>query len=114
LLHSGSLPAGASLGQIWFTIPDLATTARVGNRANYLPTLRVDHVKINGTLSDGSLKVSSGIKGMPLRFDAPYTEAQFVDFCRSYPTLAGSTGRPVTGEGSILDDERQSVQVFRA
>jgi len=48
-----------------------------------------------------------------LRFDAPYTEADFVDFCSSYPTLAGSTGRPATGQDSILDEERQSVRVFR-
>jgi hypothetical protein len=114
LLHSGSLPAGASLGQIWFTIPELATTPRVGNRADYLPTLRLDHLKIKDASVDGRPEVSSGIGGMPLRFDAPYTEEEFVDFCSSYPTLAGFTGRPVTGQGSILDEERQSVKVFRA
>jgi hypothetical protein len=113
LLHSGSLPAGAPLGQIWLTIPDLATTPLVSNRPNYLPTLRLDDPKINSKSVGGDTEVSSAITGMPLRFDAPYTEADFVDFCSSYPTLAGSTGRPATGQDSILDEERQSVRVFR-
>jgi hypothetical protein len=104
LLHSGSLPHGASLGQIWLTIPDLATTPLVGNRANFLPTLRLAHLS-----EDGRPKFSSWIEGMPWRFREPYTEDQFLDFCNSYPTLAGSTGQPDTSQ--LLDQERQSVQV---
>jgi hypothetical protein len=114
LLHSGSLPAGASLGQIWFTIPDLATTRRVvGDGAEYLPTLRLDHLSIDGH-SVGGTEVGSCIRGMPLRFDPPYTETEFVDFCSSYPTLTGFAGRPATNQRPLLDEERQSVAVPRA
>ena len=48
------------------------------------------------------------------RFGEPYTEAEFVTFCSSYPILAGSTGRPVTSQPPLLEEERQSVQVRRA
>jgi hypothetical protein len=109
LLHSGSLPAGASLGQIWSTIPELATTPLVDKAANYLPTLRLAHLS-----EDGRPEFSSWIEGMPWRFGEPYTEAQFVDFCSSYPTLAGSIGRPVPNQPPLLDEERHSVQVRRA
>jgi hypothetical protein len=109
LLHSGSLPAGALLGQIWLTIPDLATTPQLGNGANYLPTLRLAHLS-----EDGRPEFSSWIEGMPWRFAEPYTEAEFVEFCTSYPTLAGSIGQPVTSQPALLDEERQSVRVRRA
>ena len=108
LLHSGSLPAGASLGQIWLTIPDLANPL-LGNVSNYLPTLRLAHLS-----EDGRPEFSSWIEGMPWRFAEPYTEAEFVEFCSSYPTLAGSVGRPVASQPPLLDEERQSVQVHRA
>jgi hypothetical protein len=108
LLHSGSLPAGASLGQIWLTIPDL-TNPLLGNVANYLPTLRLAHLS-----EDGRPEFSSWIEGMPGRFAEPYTEAEFVEFCSSYPTLKGSIGRPVSSQPPLLDEERQSVQVRRA
>jgi YaaC-like Protein len=108
LLHSGSLPAGVSLGQIWLTIPDLANPL-LGKVANYLPTLRLAHLS-----EDGRPEFSSWIEGMPWRFAGPYTEAEFVEFCNSYPTLAGSVGRPVTSQPPLLDEERQSVQVRRA
>lgn len=51
---------------------------------------------------------------MPWRFAEPYTEDEFVEFCSSYPTLAGSVGRPVASQPPLLDEERQSVQVRRA
>jgi hypothetical protein len=109
LLHSGSLPTGASLGQTWLTIPDLPTTPPpVGNGANYLPTLRLAHLS-----EDGRPEFSSWIEGMPRRFAEPYTEDEFVEFCSSYPTLAGSVGRPVASQPPLLDEERQSVQVRR-
>jgi hypothetical protein len=106
MLNSGSLPTGASLGQIWLTIPDLAIPL-VGSGATYLPTLRLDHLSV-----DGHPAVSSWIRGLPPRFGAPYTEAEFIDFCSSYPTLAGSTGRAVSDQQPLPDG--RSVKVRRA
>jgi YaaC-like Protein len=63
---------------------------------------------------DGWPEVSSWIQRMPWRFRGPYTEVEFVDFCRAYPTLAGFTGRPVANQPPLLDDEHQSMQVHRA
>jgi hypothetical protein len=51
---------------------------------------------------------------MPLRFAGHYTEDQFVTFCGSYPTLEGFTGRPVSGQESLIDEKQQSVRVARA
>jgi hypothetical protein len=44
LLHSGSLPDGATVGQIWLTIPDLAPKAPTGTSLGYLPTLRLEYL----------------------------------------------------------------------
>jgi hypothetical protein len=110
LLHSGSLPAGAPLGKIWLTIPDLAAKAPTGTSAGYLPTLR-----LNDFSEDGRPNFSSWIEGMPQRFGSPnYNEDDFVTFCSSYPTLAGSTGQRVSNQPPLPDVERQSVRVRRA
>jgi hypothetical protein len=109
LLHSGSLPDGVSLGQICLTIPELAGTPLGGIGVDYRPTLRLDHLSVHG-----NQEVSSWISGMPLRFAGHYTEDEFATFCRSYPTLLGFTGLPVSGQQPIIDEEQQSVRVARA
>jgi hypothetical protein len=109
LMLSGSLPDGAPLGQIWITIPDLARTPLVGNGGVYLPTLRLDHLS-----EDGRPEFSSWIGGLPPRFGAPFTEAEFIDFCSSYPTLAGSTGRAVSSQQPLPDQDGRSMKVRRA
>jgi hypothetical protein len=107
LLNSGSLPAGASLGQVWLTIPDLAIPLVGSGGAKYFPTLRLDHLSV-----DGHQAVSSWIRGLPPRFGASLTEAEFIDFCSSYPTLADSTGGAVSGQQPLPDGS--SVKVRRA
>ena len=109
LLNSGSLPDGASLGQIWLTIPELAGTPLGSIGVDYRPTLRLDHLSVHG-----NQEVSSWISGMPMRFAGHYTEDEFATFCRSYPTLLGFTGLPVSGQQPIIDEEQQSVRLARA
>jgi hypothetical protein len=109
LLHSGSLPTRASLGQIWLTIPELAGTPLGSTGVDDRPTLRLDPVSVHGDQD-----VSSWISRMPLRFAGQYPEDQFVAFCGSYPTLLGFMGRRVSGQEPLIDDEQQSVRMARA
>ena len=110
LLHSGSLPDGATVGQIWLTIPDLAPKAPTGTSLGYLPTLRLEYLS-----EDGRPDFSSWIEGMPQGFGSHnYNEDDIVTFCSPYPTLAGSTGRRVSNQPPLPDIERQSVRVRRA
>ena len=111
LLHSGSLPAGAPRRE------DMADHSGFGSQKRrpapvpgYLPTLRLEYLS-----EDGRPNFSSWIEGMPQRFGSPnYTEDEFVTFCSSYPTLAGSTGRRVSSQAPLPDVGRQSVRVRRA
>jgi hypothetical protein len=83
LLRSGTLPTGASLGQLWATIPDLRTTP-VDAGTEYLAPLTLSGWRTRGG------QIISTVCGLPWRFTDPYTEVEIVSYLASYPTLVGS------------------------
>jgi YaaC-like Protein len=100
LLRSGSLPNGASLGELWATIPDLYMTPINYGSSVYKRVLRLDDVGIGGG------KITAWVRGLPWRFTDPYTEADAVAYLASYPTLAGSVS---PGPGNQFHPEQPAV-----
>ncbi len=83
LLRSGTLPNGASLGQVWAAIPDLRTTP-IDAGTEYLTPLTLGGWRTRGG------QIISPVCGLPWRFTDPYTEADIIGYLASYPSLVGS------------------------
>lgn len=93
LLRSGTLPQGATLGQIWASIPSLLGTPLGGaGGREYLPPLRFEMHGGHGGLRPGVvLEFLAWVHGLPGRFaDDPDAGQAVHSFLAGYPTLAGS------------------------
>jgi hypothetical protein len=100
LLQSGTLPQGATVGEIWATIPSLLGTPLGGTGGReYLPPLRFTMHGGHGGLRPGVvLEFLGWVHGLPARFaDDPDSGEDDADsgeavrsFLAGYPTLAGS------------------------
>lgn len=107
LLRSGTLPAGAPLGQIWTLIPDLREAPLYTNYTEYLPILSYE----NQTVSKEG--VAGIISGLPYRFAETATVENIDAFLTHYPTLAGSRASPLVVEVVTRNARAGSVSVYR-
>jgi hypothetical protein len=85
LLSSGSLPNGATFGEVWATIPDVASAPLTWGQAGHKSALSggAGFYEANGDYG-------VWIAGLPQRFAAPHTEGEIADYLSSYPSLAGN------------------------
>ena len=105
LLRSGTLPEGASLGQLWATIPDLPGPYLDTGAAEYLPWLRYSHVGV----SEGI--VTGRISELPRRL-ATADRAEVAGFLASYPTLAGFTSVTSVGDTGVPPRPDDTLGLF--
>jgi YaaC-like Protein len=106
LLRSGSIPAGATLGEVWTAIPDLWRHP-LSEATRPMPPLRLEGIRVFDDLFWAS------VCGLPWQFTDPYTEESLVEHLTGYPTLAGSAA-PTAGPGQAFPHEdTQTADVVR-
>jgi hypothetical protein len=89
LLRSGTLPNGATLGEIWVSIPSLLGHW-VGDTAPYLPPLRFEPFRFMGLYGDRQ-ELVAWIHGLPANLLLADNGTEAVEgFLARYPSLAGS------------------------
>jgi hypothetical protein len=107
LLGSDTLPDGATLGQLWATIPDLAASPLESGTTEYAPALKLEDAKRTRDNWGGWLA------GVPQRFATHPTEDDIAGFLSPYPSLAGHR-KADTMRTSQNDEIHQVVKISRA
>jgi hypothetical protein len=82
LLRSGTLPGGATLGQLWATIPDLPGPHLNTANTSYLPWLQYRNVGVSDDIITGR------ISGIPTRLESANT-TELTAFLAGYPAITG-------------------------
>jgi hypothetical protein len=102
-LRSGTLPAGATLGEIWASIPSLLGYWPGGTRP-YFPPLRFEPFRFMG-FSGTRQELVAWIHGLPADLLLADNQAEAVtSFLAHYPTLAGSAQSHLIPDGLPADD----------
>ncbi|MEJ3741743.1 YaaC family protein [Actinomycetes bacterium KLBMP 9797] len=88
LLDSGSLPKGAPLGDIWATLPDIASIGLGTADHKPKPALRFSAEDDSHSKYQGAMV--GWVRGVPWPSNSWPTEPEIIDYLSTYPTLAGS------------------------
>jgi hypothetical protein len=89
MLDSGSLPQGATLGQVWAAIPNLLCPPPDHHDTGWKPPLRVRGVEVRRT--PGAERMTGFVASLPEWFTHRHlSTADVEDFFGSYPTLGRS------------------------
>ena len=103
LLRSGTLPSGATLGEIWASIPSLLGYW-LGGTGPYLPPLRFEPFRLIG-FSGTRQELVAWIHGLPADLLLSADQATAVaDFLTCYPSLGGSAPSHLTPNALPHDD----------
>jgi YaaC-like protein len=113
LLRSGSLPNGATTGELWATVPDLPGTPIAAQGKEYKNVLQLVEVGSGGgPETDGrSGMITAWIAGLPGRFVGTGNQAEIASYLAAYPTLAGSG--PPKGSGTATEEAGGTARVYR-
>ncbi|HEX6518773.1 MAG TPA: hypothetical protein VF070_01985 [Streptosporangiaceae bacterium] len=107
MLRSGTLPKGASLSQLWASVPTLCDTPLDYCGIEHRPALQL---RVNEA-SSGMLL--GWVYGLPQRFATGASEQEIADFFEPYPTLAGH-GSLYTHDDPLLEtDATGCISVHR-
>ena len=103
MLNSGTLPNGATLGQIWSTIPGLADRPLPNSSGQFPPLRFVDNVHIQ-KFGTPLQEIHGSIGGLPIQLSSavdPWRAVQ--QFLDAYPSLMGSAPSPLCSDAAILE-----------
>jgi hypothetical protein len=103
MLNSGTLPAGATLGQIWLAIPGLADRPLPNSSGQFPPLRFVDKVNIQ-KFGTPQQEIHASIGGLPMQLSSaadPWRAVQ--EFLDAYPSLMGSAPSSLCSEAVILE-----------
>lgn len=93
MLDSGSLPKGATLGQVWAAIPNLLCPPPDHHDTGWKPPLRVRGVEVKR--NPEAARMTGFVASLPEWFThRDLSAADVADFFRSYPTLGASETCP--------------------
>jgi hypothetical protein len=103
MLNSGTLPTGATLGQIWSTIPGLADRSLPNSSGQFPPLRFVDNVHIQ-KFGTPQQEMHGSIGELPMQLSSAASPWRAVEqFLDVYPSLMGSAPSPLCSDAVILE-----------